>query len=473
MKKVSFFGSAVLLIVVLAGCTVHESLMPEAELDLPEEYLAEAQVKVPTDNYWREFGDERLNQYIDQALKNNLDLTQGLARLEQMQALEKQSRAGFLPFVNLKGSASREQQLSSMGESTGNNYRMSLAAGYEVDLWNRIKNTNNAASLNLLASEEDLQALTISITASVADLYYLAMEQQAQLELNSKTSISYGNSLEQVTSRYREGLVPALDVYQARQNIPVAKSQRPLIEKRLATTSNALSFLLGQFKLEEANDALRVFPDLPEEIAAGVPAHLVTRRPDVKAAYLRLKAQDAKVAAAVADRFPTINILGSIGTGQVDFASSVSGIFWNLLMEITGPVFDAGRRKAEVMRNEAVFKEALAGYHKVVLKAFLEVEDALTNLQASRKRIVYLEERFAANEATLQIATENYFAGLVDYLIVLTVQQQNFAVQALLLTEKRQLVSDYIGLMRALGGGVISSDELARRRNVKEEGEKK
>lgn len=447
----------------LFGCSVHESRMKEAEMETPDVFseAKPAQEKVMgAVTFWQDFNDPALNALVQEAQQSNLDIVQAGARINQMEALERQSRASLFPFLNAGGSASRDRQISSQGESTGSTFRMSLAAGYEFDLWEKLKKRRDSSSFQALATLEDYQTIAISVAAQVADLYFQIGEQRMQLELNDKMTGSYKDTLGRIEERYRLGLLPALDVYQARQNVLSVEARRPQFEKRLSVLYHALGVLIGRIPQKEMLGDTINFPQLDIDFSAGIPAELLSRRPDIRAAYLRLQAKDAEIAAAVADKYPSFKITGVFGMAHIDYAGSVSGTFWNLLLELAQPVFDAGRRKAEVERREALFTEALAGYHKSVLTGFQEAEDALSNARATAKQIELLSASLDAADATLQLATDNYFEGLTDYLTVLNTQQKHFEIESQLLTAKRQVVSDRITLYRSLGGAWQTKSEI-------------
>jgi NodT family efflux transporter outer membrane factor (OMF) lipoprotein len=273
------------------------------------------------------------------------------------------------------------------------------------------------------------------------------------MELSDHTIESFQDTLDRVERRYRAGLVPALDVYQSRQNLAAARAQRSLFEARLLVTQNELSVLIGRFPEKEPGGNLKRLHDTPP-FETGLPSQLLTRRPDITAALLRLKASDASVAAAIADRFPSFNLIGAYG-GTSDEIRNVldsPNIFWNILLQIAQPVLDGGRRKAEVDRTEAVFSEHLAAYHKTVLNAFREVEDALVQIRTSEERIISLQESVNASESAHRLALDRYLQGLSDYLPVLTEQLRLFTAKSNLLTEKRTLISNRIQLVRSLGG---------------------
>jgi len=215
---------------ILAGCSVHSpELRPS--IDIPSSYSgSEAETSPQIGRWWEKFDDERLNLLMQETFRHNLDITQAYARLEQLQSVAGITAASGGLNLNITGSASRNRQGDSgfSKASTFNTYSLSAAASYELDLWRRLGSAAEAARLDALASEEDLKSLYISISAQLADLYFFAVEQRAQIELSDRTISSFKETLALVERRYRGGLVPAIDLYQSRQNLTSAKAQRPI-----------------------------------------------------------------------------------------------------------------------------------------------------------------------------------------------------------------------------------------------------
>lgn len=457
MSRVRYKTVPVIFVaLLLSGCTVHRQQAIEPPGSVPGSFVrqpgpqAEA---LPMERWWETFEDENLSALMEKSFDGNLDLAQSFAVLKQLLAISRQAASVRYPFLNIEGDASRSRRPGIFGNDTGNSYTLSLAAGYEVDLWSRLKSGDTAATLEAAASREDIKSLYISLSAELADLYYLAVEQRAQLELTDATIASFEETLDLVTRRYIRGLVPALDVYQARQNLSFAKASRPVFEVNLAVAEHAIATLLGRYPEPGLAGKLAELPETPAAFPSGIPSVVLSRRPDVYAEFLRVKASDARVAEAIADRFPSINLLGSYGTSKTAFSSgALSGVFWNLLATAIQPVIDGGRRRAEVARTQAVFEETLARYHRTVLTSIQEVEDALIKNRTTEERISRLEERVEATAGSLRLSRERYLLGLSDYLPVLTAQTAHFTAESQLLAARRQLISDRISLARALGG---------------------
>jgi NodT family efflux transporter outer membrane factor (OMF) lipoprotein len=454
-----------LQIVVLGGCAVHSPEGITLLAPLPESFTEKPLDSGPMpapDRWWEAFKDERLNRLMELAFAGNLDLDQAYARLRQFEAVARKSGAARLPFVNLEGNASRSRRLGAMDAETGGSYELSVAAGFEVDLWNKLKSRTRARELETEASLEDIRTLYLTISAQVADLYYLMVEQRSQLDLTDQTVEAREATVELVERRYLEGIVLALDVYQARQTLAAARARRPEFEATLGTAAHALSVLIGNYPDQTVGGDLAVIPEVPAAFPVGLPSELLSRRPDIRAELFRLKASDQEIGVAVANRFPSINLLADYGRAGSDFGISLSETVWSLIGNMTLPLLDWGSRKVEVDRTRAVFDEQLSRYRQAVLVAFQEVEDALVNNRTTEEAIRRLEEEEAAARSALRLATDRYIDGLSDYLPVLTAQALHFDARRRLLSARRKLISDRISLARALGGSWIDQETEKR-----------
>ena len=465
MRLSSFFRLGFWMCLPLAaGCTLHRPQNATLPPPVPESYVEQVGTADPIrpGRWWEGFGDERLNALVESVFAANLDLKQAYARLEQVEAALRTTAAAQKPTLDLSGAGGRRRQNTGgpLGAITENTYSLSAPAAFEIDLWRKLASRTEAARLEVNASRADLLAFYLTISAQVADLYFLAVEQRAQIDLADRTIAAFTDTLERVEQRYREGVVPPLDVYQSRENLAGVKSRRPQFENTLAATEHALAVLAGRYPDRGAAGEREGLPEEVPLFPTGVPSQLLARRPDIESNLLRLRASDARIAAAIADRFPALRLTGAIGGTSVELSDLLASgnIFWNVLLNLAQPLYDGGRRAAEVERTRAVFREDLAGYHQAVLTAFREVEDALVAGRTGEERIARLREQEEASAAALRLALDRYLQGLSDYLPVLTAQGAHFNAQSQLLTARRQLVADLITLARALGGEWMDSE---------------
>jgi NodT family efflux transporter outer membrane factor (OMF) lipoprotein len=449
---------------LFTGCSLHTPADLVLNVEIPNVF-EQAPVRMlpgPQEQWWLTFGDQRLNALMGAAFSGNLDLEQAYARLSQADAVARKSGAALSPTLNLNGKAGRSRQLGGFDTVTGGNHELSLSAGYEVDLWNRLRSQKKANELARTATLEEIRTLYLSISANVADLYYLMVEQRAQLDLTDQTIQAIKATLELVEQRFREGMVPSLDLYQARQNLASAWSQRPDFEARLTTTAHALSLLSGGYPNSNLGGTLAILPDLPSAFPGGLPSELLKKRPDIRGELLRLKAADLSIGVAVANRFPSVNLMAALGRGGSDFGNTLSGVVWNLAGNLAAPLVDGGNRRAEVDRTRAVYDERLAGYRKTVIIAFQEVEDALVKNRTTAEKIQRLKNEETVAGATLRLSKDRYFDGISDYLPVLTAQSAQYNTQSRLLAARRELIANRISLARAMGGNWMDTEVSKR-----------
>ena len=444
----------------LSGC-IHASRVGDQPVEPPRSFQAKKQnSRAPkVGRFWRLFEDKALNKLVDRALRRNLDLVTAGLRVEEAGATLVASRAGWFPSVVGKGDVSRSASnvtIPDLGQGggqtsksvTSNRYSLSLQVSYEIDLWGKVRYGNQAAKESFRASKEDLQAARISVAATLTDAYFTAVELRAQVALAQETITAREKNLMVMEQRYREGIGTALALYQARDSLAAVRSTLPTLEGRLRTTEHAIAVLVGDFPRSGIAGSLEQLPPPMRELSAGVPAQLLQRRPDLRAAHARLAAADALVGKAFAAHFPSLNIGGSIGV-SFDPTSFV----WSILAGLTAPIFNGMAISAEVDRQEARFKQALAAYKKTLLVAVQEVEDALVSGEKLVEREKRLQDRVTNAEAMMRLAVEQYLQGLVPYLNVLTAEASLYSTRASLLTARRELISARVKLARALAGG--------------------
>ncbi len=448
-------------ILLLAGCSVHQ---PTAEKfgHTPESYntqVADVE-RQASGRWWLSFNDLALNSLMERCFTENLDLEMALARLEQVEALEKSQHTSLWPEFFAAGSAGQTRTGTVVGAQTNDIYSLSIGASYELDLWHKLQSRRQAASLTSAAAVGDLHSLYLSLSAQLAEGYYQVVELRDLITLNEDIIASFQDTVDLVTLRYQRGLVSALDLYQAKQNLLAAKAEYPLLHAQLSNSIHRMALLLGTMPGQTDFASLAVIPELNHSFSTGLPSELLMNRPDVGAAFLKLQAADQEVGAAIAERFPSFKLTANYG-GQDSELSDIldsPNIFWNLLVNISQPIIDGGRRKSEVKRRQAIFRELAASYHKTVLTAFAEVEDALANEKGIDASLTILTEREYVTEASWRLALERYQQGLTDFIPVLTAQSSHANAKIALIKAQRQRISSRIQLARALGGSWMVDD---------------
>ena len=443
-------------IVLLTACSPFQPVArPDAAGEIPDAYaLYSAEARSPSP-WWDAMASPELNRLIDAALADNFSLSEAWYRLQQARAIAVQANAGLYPELDAFGSA-RTTRSDSAGGSSGSegrqNYELGLTASYEVDLWGRVRSQREAVLLDVKATEADLHAAAVSLAAEVASRWVQILSQRLQKQLLEKQLASNTTFLELIELRFRKAMVSALDVYQQKQVVENVRAKIPLVQAETQLLMHELAVLLGRPPRSDLALNQSQMPTIGQLPSLGLPADLLAARPDVQAAGMRLRAADWQLAEARANRLPAIRI----GAGAQYGPEALDQLFdtWllSLAANLTAPLFDAGRRAAEVDRVQATVDENLWAYRRVVLTAVKEVEDALALETRQREHIQALKAVMTAARSGLREAVDRYRNGLSDYLPVLT---QLLAVQDLernMIAQNEQLILYRIGLYRALGG---------------------
>ncbi len=441
---------------MIAGCAPFAPSKRAFETELlPGAYINRSSDAEALQHWWEAFGSPQLNALVQEALGNNFSLQESWARLEQAEALVVRSGADRYPDLTLDGAASAGRRQIRNGQSstdTVESYSLGLSSRYEIDLWGRINSLQEADVLAAMATREDLIGAAITLAANVTTRWIGVISQRMQKALVEAQLEANQTVLELLELRFRKSLASALDVFQQRQLVEQSRAQLPLIEQSEYLLLHELTVLLGRtpFSIPQIQQAPFKIPgDVP---SAGLPAQLLTARPDIRAAVRRLESADWRVAAAKADRLPTIRLTAGATYQSDELNLLFDNWLVNLAANLTAPLYDGRRRKAEVQRLEAVVAEDLAFYRGTILAAMREVEDALVSEEKLRRHLSGLAAQLEAARLALNEARSRYRSGLDDYLPVLT---QLLSVQNLERTQiQRQadLLVARVDLYRALGG---------------------
>ncbi len=445
-----------ILLLLTASCTPFApAKRSPSEMDMPSAYSINAAVSAPYQRWWEGFGDEQLNEFVEESLTGNLSLQANWARLKQAHARVIIAGADLYPSFTGEADSSFSRLRTTDGgtQTTGvENYSFGLFASYELDVWGRVRALRESSRLTEAASREDLNAAAITLAAEVTERWVRIISQHWRKRLLAQqldTNLTY---LELVELRFRKSLASALDVFQQRQVVERVKAQVPLVEQQELLQLQELAVLLGRMPQAAPIVERTVLPEIEAPPAAGIPSELLEARPDIQAAFHRLEAADQELAAARADRLPAFRLTGRANFDHDKLDRLLDNWLLNLAGSLTAPLVDGGRRRAEVLRNQAVVAEQLALYKQTVLTAVREVEAALTLEITLRGHIERLAKQLKAAQNALDQARTRYINGLNDYLPVLT---QLLTVQDLeqdMIERQAELLIARVSLHRALGG---------------------
>ena len=455
MKSVLFSGVFAVLFLI-HGCSTAKVGAPDSEVTLPKRFTQSGSI-VLDPQWWQIFRDKELNRLIHQALHENFSLQAAWERLEQARATAKKNRADLYPDLTLSGSAS-----STRNTTTTKSFSLGVAAGYELDLWGRVRSIAESSRYDLLASEQNLRSSAVSLSAEIATAWFNLQEQHKQINVLGKQSILNKKNLILTEQKFRSGLSKASDVLQQRQNLEAIKAEKIVTQNKIALYKNQLAVLLGQtpgslrYKVRNTLPAIHTLPN------TGIPSELLMQRPDVKAAYFKLKAYDSQLYTAIANRYPKFTISASVN-GSVPKASDIfDNWIKTLAAGLTVPLLDGNYLKAEAERTKAVRNEALYTYKQTLLEALKEVEDALSNLQYQKRYVTNLNRQLQLAKSATEQIREQYLRGNAEFVSFLNAQLSYEALQRKQVTASRESIEYAISLYRALSTGW----EMKRTRTV-------
>ncbi|MDD4734621.1 MAG: efflux transporter outer membrane subunit [Kiritimatiellae bacterium] len=461
-----FFKSVSLRIIpgvfalLLAGCAFFTPSIqePADEPGAPEAFRTGPGGALPVSNKWWEvFSDPELNRLIEEGLTNNTSVAQADARLRQAMATARKERSSLYPAFNLGASAAEKKQHTQNddGDSTTTTietYGLNLACSYELDLWGRLRAARQSSALDALATAADRDTVMITLSAEIALRYYELIVRDEAIRLLEHQLESNRQTLELIDLRFRRAQATALDVFQQRQVVADTAALIPLQRGEREGVADELSILLGRMPVDHFSPKINKLPDLPPLPAAGLPADLLLRRPDVQAAWLRFSSAAWGVEAARANRLPTLSITAAGSTESETVSALFDNWLLNLAGNLTAPLIDGGRRAAEVERTRAVLEGQSAAYRETALQAVGEVQQALRMEDAQRKNLNALNEGLLAAQQSRKQALLRYGQGVENYLRVITAIISEDQLQRENLNAHYQLLAYRIQLYRSLSG---------------------
>jgi len=449
------------LLLSLTAC----SLVPPLErpaAPLPARYDGSiVEAATGADLGWREmFTDARLRRLIELALANNRDLRIATLNVEAVRAQFDIASAARLPSVSANGGMTRQRvPADAGGPAIGVQEQKTAGVGlsvFEIDLFGRVRAQSEAAFARYLASEQGRRAAQISLVAAVADAYFAEVLASQQLRLTKSTLEDWRASLKIARLLNEARQNSGLDVAQAEGQVAAAEADLEARHRTLAQSRNALELLVGTAVPAGLDEAVPLeMQTLPAALPAGLPSDLLTRRPDILQAEQALVASNADIGAARAAFFPQISLTASLGFASSSMGSLFSGAqkAWNFSPQITQPLFQGGRLRAELnlarIRNSA----AVADYERVIQIAFREVADGLAARATYGKQIEAQLRAVASAERVRELSDLRYSAGQEGRLPLLDAQRTAYAARQALLELRRDEFRATTALYKALGGG--------------------
>lgn len=449
--------AGLLIATFLVGCQSADVAPAKNTLQIPAQWRATSGPTSPTEQlWWRNFHDNHLNRYVDQALHNNSDVLIARERINEYQARVYAADSSLFPSLDagVSGTRARTQSAATGLPVYSTLYKGSLTASYDVDIWGVNRSTANAAQASLEAQKAAAAAADLTVASSVASGYVTLLALDEQLRVTQSTVKSREDALALAKRQFETGYSSRLELMQSDSELRSTRAQIPLLQHQIAVQENALSQLLGDNPEDVArSDSFSALT--PLQLTSQLPSSLLNRRPDIVQAERQLIAADATLAASRASLLPSINLTA---TGSVQ-DRTLPGLLdnplqlWSLGGSILAPLLNRQALNAQVDISQSQRNQALYGYEKTVRNAFREVNDSLDAITRYQEQLTELLAQQDVAQETLRIAQNRYRNGYSSYLDVLDAQRTLFSVQTNVVQVKNNLLLAQIDLYKTLGGG--------------------
>jgi len=457
--------ACLVLLGALPGCAVGPDYKrPQVQITSAYKEAGEWKPAQPQDDldrgkWWGVFGDPQLDVFLQQVEISNQNVLVADAQFRRAQALVASSRAAYFPTLDAGVSVVRSRSPTGVigGTTAGRiitNRSASLNSGWEADLWGRLRRTVESSEAGAQASAADLAAARLSAQAELASDYFQLRILDAQRQLLEDTVAAFQKSLDLTKNRYDAGVAAKVDLVQAETQLKSTQAQAIDTGVQRAQLEHAIAVLIGKAPAEFSIAAAPLAAAMPR-VPMGLPSELLERRPDVAAAERRVAAANAQIGVAKAAYFPSLTLSASYGSRSADASQwfTVPSRFWSIGPALAQSIFDAGLRRAQTEQAIAAYDATVAEYRQAVLAGFQEVEDNLAALRILGEEAEVQEGAVRAARESVLLTTNQYKAGIVSYINVVTVQttqlnNERTAVGIL----GRRLVAAVI-LVKALGGG--------------------
>lgn len=453
--------------IVAAGCLAGPAYVrppveqpPAFKSPMPADESAEL-----PEEWWRLYRDPALDALIATASTENRTLRQAVARIDEARAVARGAASFRYPTISLDPVVSRQRLsgnrasaltgLTVQGPATLNDWLVPFDLTYEIDVWGRVRRSVQAADAQLNASIDDHAVIRLAVQTDVAQFYYTLRLLDAQLDILDRTIVSYREQVRLLDVQVRTGLASAIVLHQAEAQLQSTLAQRQDVARARADEEHALAILCGQPAPAFSVPPSPLHAGSAPAVPPGLPATVLSRRPDVAAAEQMVIAANALVGVAIADLRPRFTLTGAAGFES----SSIRSLFdWrsgllSIAQGVTAPIFEGGRLKAEVRAARARHEQAVSAYVNQVLIAYGDIEDALTDLHAFTSEVGSLEIAVCASENYRRLAEVQYTNGLVDYLTVIDAERTLLANELALAQATNFQMSASVHLIKALGGG--------------------
>ncbi|MEW5979304.1 MAG: efflux transporter outer membrane subunit [Acidobacteriota bacterium] len=473
------------LLIVLAGCTVGPTHQRPL-VSVPERWTVEStrgtsNKAAESEAWWSSFQDTTLDSLVQRAMSRNLDFKLAIERVREARAARGVARSDYLPSLDAEASAIRlrgginqgviravpsssrpDARPNLISPFETNVFQGNVSALWELDVFGGVRRGVEAATADVAAAEENRRDVLVIVAGDVGQAYAQLRGFQRRLEIANQNIDTQQETLELTRARAQAGLATELDVSRAAAQLEATRAVVPSLLSGIEVAIHRLSVLLGEEPgaLRKELETPGAIPTATPDVQVGLPSDLLKRRPDIRRAEAQLAAATARVGEARAELFPRFVLTGTAGRQATQLSGLTLGLgnFFSVGPGIRLPLFNGGRIRSHIAVQSARQREAAIRYHSAILNALEEVQNALVNYSQEQERRDRLSEAVQHSQLAVHLATEQYRAGLVDFLSVLEAQGQLYVTEDQWVQSQTRVTSDVIALYRALGGGWIAAE---------------
>jgi len=447
-------------LLILAGCALgpdyqRPAVPAPAFKEAGDWKPAEPAEQLPRGKWWEAYGDPVLNGLQDKLESSSNTLLIADAQYQQVLDAVSVAYSALYPAVNVTGSGDRSRSAAKSGTPAvvQNSFGAGLAASWELDLWGTVRRGLEAGRATAAASSANLESVRLSLHATLAQTYFSLRAADSQLKLYDRTVADFTRSLQMTKNRYAAGVDTRGDVATAQAQLKTAEAQAIDLRLTRVQLEHAIAVLLGEppasFSLAPAD-----LTTVPPAIPALLPSQQLERRPDIAVAERQLAAASAGIGIAKGGYFPVISLTGSAGYqgSQWNHLFSAPNQVWSVGGSVLAPLFNAGKTRAQVAAARSAYDESLASYRQTVLTAFQEVEDNLAAANLLAREAAVQDEAVAAARQSTTILLNQYKAGTVSYLDVVTAQSAQLSAERTAVQLLGRRLNASVLLLKAAGG---------------------
>jgi outer membrane protein, multidrug efflux system len=461
--------SSLVVVALLGGCAIGPNYKRPSVAEPPTfrgQATGEA-ASLADAPWWEVFQDPSLKALIQEALRRNYDVRIAAARVQEARAFLSVARSDLYPSLDYDGSVSRSNAtpgilggVGAQAPETSNFYSGTLTASWELDIWGRIRRSNEAARATLFATEDARRGVWLTLVSDLAQAYFELLALDVRLQIARNSTEAYQRTYDLFLDRFNLGVASKLETSRAQGALGDAQATIPQLESDIVAKENQISILLGKIPGSIPRGKPMYEQPVVPVVPAGLPSTLLERRPDLRQAEQQLVSANARIGIAKAEFFPRLSLTALLGTASPEVSALTGGTatVWAVAGTFSGPLFNAGRTLGNYRASIAQWEQARLQYEQAVLTALREVSDALTALGKLNEAETGQDTAVKALDEAVEHATNRYRQGLASYYEVLEAEQQLYPAQNALAQIRRNRLLAYVQLYKALGGGWSLTD---------------